>query len=312
MYRIVDKLRLDRVRDSTKQNYYSVWKAFNSFFLRLDVKPILWEDRLVLYAAFLVQNNRKAQTVRSYICAIKNILRDDGVEINEDKFLLTSLTKACWLKNTKVVTHLPIQRNLLQLLLLTLFEHYYQQGQIYLAYMYVTLFSTMYFGMFRIGELTLSPHVARVTDVQLGENKNKVLFIRRSLKTHDKGSKPQLIKIKSRLAKIQDMERTAVNTPDPQTLCPFKILRSYMAIRPKFINNKEQFFVFRDRSPLTPTLAQKTLKLGLQLCGVDNTLYNMHSFRTGRTIDLHKLGVELSVLKIFGRWKLNAIFAYLK
>ena len=95
MQQIVNKLRLQRVRESTKNNYYSIWKAFNSFYLRLDQKPGTWEERLLLYAGFLVKEKKQSQTVKSYILAIKNILKDDGVVINEDKFLLASLTKAC-------------------------------------------------------------------------------------------------------------------------------------------------------------------------------------------------------------------------
>ena len=42
---IVEKLKLQRVRDSTKKNYYGVWKLFNDFFIQLDEKPNNWEDR---------------------------------------------------------------------------------------------------------------------------------------------------------------------------------------------------------------------------------------------------------------------------
>ena len=34
---LVEQLRLQRHRDTTRKNYYSVWKFFNRFFVRLDV-----------------------------------------------------------------------------------------------------------------------------------------------------------------------------------------------------------------------------------------------------------------------------------
>ena len=68
--RIVEKLKLERVRDMTWQNYYTVWKSFNSFFIKLDIKPNNWEDRLTLFVGYLVGKRRKSNTIRSYISAI--------------------------------------------------------------------------------------------------------------------------------------------------------------------------------------------------------------------------------------------------
>ena len=83
---IIAKLKRDRVCESTKRNYYSVWKTFNEFFVRLDHKPNNWEDQLVLFVGHLVSENKNSQTIRSYISAIKNVLADDGVILNENKF----------------------------------------------------------------------------------------------------------------------------------------------------------------------------------------------------------------------------------
>ena len=52
--RIVDQLKLDRFRSSTKRTYYNVWKSFNKFFIKLDDKPISWEKRLILYVGYLI------------------------------------------------------------------------------------------------------------------------------------------------------------------------------------------------------------------------------------------------------------------
>ena len=46
---IVERLRYQKVRNTTKKNYYLVWKTFNDFFLLLDVKPENWEERLTLF-----------------------------------------------------------------------------------------------------------------------------------------------------------------------------------------------------------------------------------------------------------------------
>ena len=46
MQLIVDKLKCERNRSSTKANYYGIWKKFNEFFIRLDDKPSTWEERI--------------------------------------------------------------------------------------------------------------------------------------------------------------------------------------------------------------------------------------------------------------------------
>ena len=183
------------MRDTTKQNYYTIWKSFNEFFVKLDKNPTSWEERLTLFIAYLVDNDRKSQTIKSYISAIKAVLKDDGVELNANKYLLTSLTKACKLKNDTVRTRLPIQKRTLCLIL-----KYLDQicgTQPYLLSMYRALYTTAYFDLFRVGELTSGTHPVLARDVHVGENKQKLMFILCTSKTHGKDNKPQIIKITS-------------------------------------------------------------------------------------------------------------------
>ena len=108
MKRLVDKLRYNHNRSSTRNNYLCVWRSFNEFFIHLDVKPDSWEDRLVLFIAYLIEQKKKSSTIRSYISAIKSVLVDDSISLNQDKYLITSLTKACKYQNDTVHTRLPI------------------------------------------------------------------------------------------------------------------------------------------------------------------------------------------------------------
>ena len=113
---IVERLRCCKYQSTPKKYYLSVWRNFNEFFIRLDRKPKTWEDRLVLFVGFLVENKRKSTTIKSYISAIRAVLADDGVTLNEDKYLLKALTKACKLQNDHIRTRLPISKGILQIL----------------------------------------------------------------------------------------------------------------------------------------------------------------------------------------------------
>ena len=142
-------------RDSTRKNYYGIWKTFNDFFIRLDHKPRHWEDRINLFVAYLIREKRKSTTINSYISAIKAVLTDANITINEDRTLLKSLIRACKINNDEVTVRLPIQKDLLNQILKTTDNHFKCMGQQYLKNLYLALFATAYYGLFRIGEMVV-------------------------------------------------------------------------------------------------------------------------------------------------------------
>ena len=309
---LVEKLKCQSHRSSTRQNYHGIWKNFNEFIIRLDDKPESWEERLTLFVGYLISKGMKANSVKSYISAIKCVLREDGVELNADRYVLNALTKACKYQNpTSVKIRLPIQKPLLKQLLLTTNEHFLGEGQVYLAHLYRALFSTAYFGLFRIGELTTGSHPIKAVDVQIAQNKKKVLFILRSSKTHWFDDKPQIVKISNTPINEIDQKKLKCTRSVSPMPCPFELLRSYLASRPTCTSLDEPFFVFRDRTPVTPSQMRSTLKAMLQKAGFDREIYSGHSFRSGRSLDLLKLKVPVLEIQKLGRWRSNCVFSYL-
>ena len=142
---VVENLKFHRFMGTTKRNYYSVWKNFNEFFIRLDNKPEEWEDRIVLFVGYLIHyKGSNSQTIRSYISAIKATLLNEGIKLNENRFLLNSLTCACKQQNDKYQMRMPIQKPLLMEMLRIIDRLFTDQS--YLMVLYKTLFVTMYFG----------------------------------------------------------------------------------------------------------------------------------------------------------------------
>ena len=70
---------MQRHRGSTQKNYYGIWKNFNKFIIQLDDKSNNWDDRLVLYMAYLIHHQRRSSTIKSYISAIKAVLFNGGI-----------------------------------------------------------------------------------------------------------------------------------------------------------------------------------------------------------------------------------------
>ena len=140
-----------------------------------------------------------------------------------------------------------------------------------------------------------------------GQNKNKVLFILRSSKTHNRGDPPKLIKITS-TATI----RPVTNDIGIQHHCPYQLLWSYLHFRKGYLNDDENFFVFRDRTPVSPRNFTTVLKKVITFEGLDCKNYSSHSMRVWRSLDLLKLGLSVETIKKLGRWKSNAVYAYLR
>ena len=220
----MDQLRRDRIRESTRRNYYQIWKSFNQFFTKLDVKPTTWEDRITLFVAYLVDKNRKSMTIRCYILAIKAVLQDNLIEVDENRYLLSSLTRACRIHRDVVKTRLPIGKEMLHVLLQHIEDRLLVLNQAYLAQLYTTIVATAYYGLLRIGEVSSGSHPVLVDDVHIGINKNKFLFILRSSKMHSKGY--QRIKISRMVSRNQCSAKKRRN----EKWCPFRLLSTYLTL----------------------------------------------------------------------------------
>ena len=295
-------MRNQRHLDSTRQNNYTVWKLFNQFCLRLDSKPISWEQRLTLFVGYLVQQHRKSSTVKSYISAIRTVLLQDGFELNEERYLLTSLTTACKYVSDSFRVQLPIKKGMLNILIRTTRQHYMNVGQPFLACLYTTMLATAYYGLLRISEIssgTSGSHPLLAKDVHVGTIKQKILLVLRSSKTHCKESKPKSVKISSTGKAEQD-------------ICPYGLLHQYCTIRKSVAVNEEPFFVFSDRSPVTTNQFRKMLKFVVKEVGFQNKKYGSHGLHAVQACDMFKMGLSIENIKKVGRWKSNSIYSYLK
>ena len=243
------------------------------------------------------------------------MLKHDGEVLNENQFLLTSLTKACRFQNDRVKTRLPIRKKLLSIMLLKI-HTVVGDNQPYLISLYRAMLSTAYFGLFHICEIAKSPendHVIKAKDVHVGRNKKKMMFLLHTSKTHWTDCKPQVVKIHSTdfncVGKRFKEKKTNKNGLD---FCPFALLNDYINVRNARQSNDEQFFVFHDNSPVSTYNFRVILKDTLEKMGLDPTLYTGHSIRAGRTVDLVDLNFSVETVKKLGRWTSNAVYTYMK
>ena len=270
MERILDNLRSKQNRESTAQNYYSIWKQFNKFMVKLDVWPRDWEHCVALYCTYLVNEGRQSNTINSYISTIKAILRADKYKWNDQLGQLNVITWACKYTNDAIRTRLPIMKGFLEVILFKLQRHYGDQNpQPFLESLYRSLFLLAYYGMMRVGELTMDSnnYTLKAKDLFIGRNKNKILIVLYSSKTHLPGQTPQQIKI------------SANQQYDSNSLfCPFKSTREYLTMRGNYSSEEEPFFIFSDGSPVKPDNFRSIMRELIKKLNLNPLLYNTQSF----------------------------------
>ena len=290
-------------RDTTAKNYYGIWKNFNRFLIRLDDRPKDWEDRVSAYAAYLIERGIQSSTLRSYVSAIKNTLFLDGYEWSDDKLQLSVLTKACRYSNDEFRNRLPIQIGLLELLIFEVERYFTTRNQLYLEVLYRSIFLTLYYGLFRIGEVTTGDHPIQARDVHFASQKKKLLFILRTSKTHGRESKHQEVEI---AGNVNLDQRNRIH------YCPYLAISQYLHARGDYTKLTDPLYIFSDGSPVTPMHVRRVLKLMLKSANLNCKLYDTHSFRMGRARDLFRAGYSVEHIKKFGRWRSNAVYKYLQ
>ena len=269
--------------------------------------PKLWEERTSLFVGYLIDRGIQSGTIKSYVSAIKNTLTNDKYPYSwADSILrLSSLTRACKLINDTVQVRLPIQCGLLELILFEVQRLFAINNQRYLEIMYKALFALGYYGLMRVGELTASEHVIKARNVHMAINKDKLMIVLYSSKTHLVANRPQKVRITANACEKSGhyMHRH---------FCPFKVIRAYISSRGPYVSDEEQFFVFKDKSAVTAEIARKLLKKLIENLGLNSNLYNMHSFRIGRATDLLKYKYPIEEIKLMGRWKSNVVYKYFR
>ena len=166
--------------------------------------------------------------------------------------------------------------------------------QFYLSCLYRAIFAACYYGLLRIGQAVKGEHVLKAVDVHLARNKRKLKFVLHTSKTHTRSDPPQII--------IISHQETQASTKHNQTN-PCKIIGEYLDIRRGFRTKDEQFFVFSDRTPVTPAHVRSVLRTILREIGLNGSFYNCHSFRGGRASDLLQIyHLSVETIKKIGRW----------
>ena len=81
--------------------------------------------------------------------------------------------------------------------------------------------------------------------------------------------------------------------------------------RGSYKTKQDPFFVFSDGSHVCPNQLRTVLCATIKSLNLDQSLYDGHSVRIGRTSDLYKLGYSIDHIRMLGHWKSNAVYKFI-
>lgn len=298
--RIKNHIKNFRLKSSTKRSYKKTWDRFNKFISKFDCIPPKWEDRIIVWATHLADNRKKSATIRSYISAVRYCLSLDDIKVSHQNCELAAIIQAAKQMNDQLYIRLPIQRELMQLILRFIDSHYrIGKGQQYQSHWLKAIFSMAYHGMMRISELTEGPHSVKAKDIIYGRNKRKITVYLRSSKTHTVADLPQIINI--------------CEEPKWGSFCPVKLITEFANARGRNSEYELQpFFIQQDGTTITALQFRTNLKYILFTLGLPSQLYGSHSFRSGKATDEKIAGKSLKRIKQDGRWTTSTVYKYIR
>ena len=167
--------------------------------------------------------------------------------------------------------------------------------------MYKTIVSTSYYGLLRVGEVTTGDHPILAENVFVADNRNKVLLVLRTSKTHTTANPPQ--KVEKEGLDLSPRDRKS-------RYGPFKLLNHLIHCRDRVGKRKGPLFLFADGTPVKPEQYRLVLKRAIRHCGLDPNVYHTHSMHIGRSCDIFEDNMTVEDIKKLGRWKSNSVYDY--
>ena len=166
--------------------------------------------------------------------------------------------------------------------------------------LFQAMFSFAFYTYARIGELAVSSslsanNVLKIEDVTV-LTKNKIPFeIKVAFRhfKHNLSGRPHFVSFK------------ATN----QKYCPVHLFMQYLRLRGPQSGN---LFTTSANKPVSRSFFDAQLKICLNFCHLDSSVYKGHSFRIGAASEDAQNGVPDNLIRLKGRWKSDAFRKYIR
>lgn len=283
---------------STLNSYRNAWKHYKAFHLihhpHSKVMPIS-TTRLGQFISTCHHQNLSPSSVTSMISAISYVHKINNLPNPADSFLIKKLLHGMRRNQTKD-KRLPFSLKDLTSIMLLLPS--LGKSNYYVA-LYKAVILVAFFGLFRIGELTLSrlghSNLIQKENVQIEHSDSKLTSIS--------------IEIKSFKHSAGRTEKIPLSLQPQKSICPVRALARYMRYATV---SQGPLFQHPNGKPLTVSEFSRVLKKLVTKCHLDPNRYTCHSLRIGGATHAHLLNMPATQIQKLGRWKSSAFKKYIR
>ena len=251
---------------SSKQLYQRSWVLFSECYHIINhsnnslLSLPLTFNHIAIFVAFLHDQGYAPASIVSYVSAIAYVHKLLGLQDPTSSSLVQKLIAGATKVYAPKPSRLPITILILHRIILGIDEiipvHYHKL-------LLKAMFTTSFFGLMRIGEVTMSKHKTIPLLInQLQLTMDQAIITITHFK-HNKGNKPVQIPLLRQ---------------DNHDICPVYNLSQYLLIRGR---EPGPLFSFPNSSPVPREFFSKQLSFLISLAGYDVKRYQAHSFRIG-------------------------------
>ena len=235
-------------------------------------------------------------TIVSRISAVSYIHKMAGAEDPSQPFVIQKMLTGFRKLTKRSDVRLPITKEILTDLMGALLH---TSESIYIRCMMRAMFSLAFFGLLRVGEITVTDSQASINVLHL----NNIVF------------DPPLPHSRTILLTMHHYKHSG---PTPTTLqiglqpgdtCPVAALAAYISYRG---NSPGPLFIFPNTQPVSRQYFTDQLNLALRWCKLDTNYYKGHSFRIGAATTAARLGASDAQIEAMGRWSSKAYKRYIR
>lgn len=263
------------------------------------------ENLLIYFATYLATRGLKAQSIRTYLAAVRNLQLTMGLPDPRDSSSLPRLKLAlagirrvqAESSNRSTRTRLPITPAILRRVR-ELWNARASKADYVMPWAAMTL---CFFGFLRSGEITIPSQNAFDASAHLSWGDVAI----------DDPYNPKAVKIRLRRSKTDQFGNGAevIVGKTGDSLCPVAAVAAFMASRGSCPG---PFFIFGDGTALTKAKFVAITRQAIQELGLPESQFAGHSFRIGAATAAAQAGLEDSCIMMLGRWNSAAFLRYIR
>ena len=272
---------------------WAIYNIFHSDCISSITKPVipLTVSQVASFVAFMHLQGYAPSTQVTYISSLGYLHKISSETDPTKQFIIQKLLVGAMKISPSIDNRLPITLMLLYRLLEDIHHYVFSK---YNRILLSTMFVVAFFGLFRIGELTISVHkeiLLNLSDLCYHED-HFTISIKKYKHSKNKGS---------------------VSIPllrhDNKLICPVLNMLQFLEIRGY---SPGPLFCFASGNHVPRTFFAKYLNIGIKFIGLQSSLYKSHSFRIGGASYLAELGLSDAQIRERGRWDSDAFKKYIR